>query len=92
MKKTDKDRLEEVVRNKIQTTMIGAIAAIEKNFADLLNHAKYRENFDNARKEILDLGNKQIRNIATEMKNYDVQWNRYSITLTPYRKDNHESN
>lgn len=90
MRKNDRDRLEDTVKNKIQTTMIGAIAAIEKHFGDLLNHTKYRDAFEDARKDILDLGNKQIRNVSSDIKNYDISWNKYSITLLPVRKDNNE--
>lgn len=52
---------------RIRTTMIGAIAAVEKYFADeISNDESFREKFNCARKEILDLGNKQIRNLKEE--------------------------
>jgi hypothetical protein len=91
MKKTDKDRLEDVINSKLRTTMIGAIASIESHFAELINHSKYRAIFDETRKEILDLGNKQMRNMSSELDNYDVSWNKWSITLTPYRKERDEN-
>ena len=52
---------------RIRTTMIGSIAVIEKYFADEIDKDdKIREKFNSARKEILDLGNKQIRNLKEE--------------------------
>lgn len=52
---------------RIRTTMIGSIAAIEKYFADeIASDPAVREKFNSARKEILDLGNKQIRNLKEE--------------------------
>lgn len=91
MRKTDKDRLDDIMKSKIKTTMIGAIAAVEKHFGELLNHVKYRSLFDEMRKEVLDLGNKQIRNMSSELANYDVSWNKWQITLTPVRKEKDEN-
>ena len=47
---------------RIRTTMIGAIAAIENQFQYLWeNDEVLKEKFNELRKTILDLGNKQIR-------------------------------
>lgn len=52
---------------RIRTTMIGAISVIEKVFADnIVQDKNFKEKFDIVRKEILDLGNKQIRNLKEE--------------------------
>lgn len=52
--------MEEVKR--IKTTMIGSIDLIEKKFAEEINSSEeFRNKFQELRKEILDLGNNQIR-------------------------------
>lgn len=52
---------------RIRTTMIGAIAAVEQGFAaEISQDPKVREKFNDIRKAILDLGNKQIRNLKEE--------------------------
>lgn len=51
---------------RIRTTMIGSIDAIEKVFAEEMNDPKFKSKFITLRKEILDLGNKQIRNLKEE--------------------------
>ncbi len=53
--------MEEEVK-RIKTTMIGSIDLIEKKFAELINNSEdFNQKFQELRKEILDLGNNQIR-------------------------------
>lgn len=89
-------RLSKISSKKIKTTMIGALSAIEKTFGFLWGldengnpsnepltddelHAK--KLYDKLRAEILDLGNKQIRNLEDELSQYTIEWNRYHIKL-----------
>jgi hypothetical protein len=87
-----KDRLLNISRKKVQTTMIGALSTIEKHFGflwgceeevdNLTDEQKHmRDIFEEARSEILDKGNSQMRNLETEFVQYDVKWLRYSMTL-----------
>lgn len=91
-----KSRLKKIATQKIRTTMIGALSTIEKKFGFLWGldengrdkngeltseERELREIFDNIRSEILDLGNNQIRNLDTELNQYDVKWNRFHMTL-----------
>lgn len=85
-KNNSKERLFNIASKKIQTTMIGALETIEKMFGflwedDTKESQMMRESFEKARSEILDRGNNQIRNLQTEMEQYEVEWKRYHITL-----------
>ena len=88
-KELSKDRLYKIAKKKIQTTMIGALDTIEKSFGflwesdeELTNEqAQLKAIFEDARSEILDRGNTQIRNLETEMTHYDISWKRYTINL-----------
>ena len=85
-KNSSKERLLSIASKKIQTTMIGALETVEKTFGflwedDTKESQEMRELFEKARSEILDRGNNQIRNLQTEMEQYEVEWKRYHITL-----------
>lgn len=91
-----KQRLKKIASQKIRTTMIGALSSIEKRFGFLWGldengrdkggeitpeEQQLRDIFDTLRSEVLDLGNNQIRNLETELAQYDVRWNRFHMTL-----------
>lgn len=83
---TSKERLSKGVSKKIKTTMIGAIATLEKYFSFLWeNESESSEElknlFNEARAEILDKGNAQIRNSEAELAQYDISWKKYNVTL-----------
>jgi hypothetical protein len=90
-KEDSKDRLLKIAKKKVQTTMIGALSSIEKHFGFLWGHEEgdnltdeqthMRDLFEEARSEILDKGNSQMRNLEAEFAQYDVKWLRYSMTL-----------
>ena len=87
-KEISKDRLYQIAKKKIQTTMIGALDSIE-NFSFLWEsdgepspeQTQLKSIFEEARAEILDRGNTQIRNLQAEMTHYDISWKRYKLTL-----------
>lgn len=90
MNDRSKDRLRKEIGKRINTTMIGAIASVEKYFGKLWGfenqevtpqQERLREVFEELRSEILDKGNAQIRNIESELSSYDVVWNRFHIDL-----------
>lgn len=86
-----KTRLKKEIRKRIQTTMIGSLSSIEKYFGFLWgedsdddltrDQMKMRDLFEDMRTEILDKGNNQLRNLDSEIENYDVTWNKYHINL-----------
>lgn len=89
-----KTRLKKEVKKRIQTTMIGALSSIEKYFGFLWgedldelskDQERMRDIFEDMRTEILDKGNAQLRNVDSEIENYDVTWNKYHINL-PIRR------
>ena len=93
-KEISKDRLFKIAKKKIQTTMIGALDSIEKPFGFLWEAEKeltaeqtqLKGIFEEARAEILDRGNTQIRNLQAELTNYDISWKRYKLTLPMVEK------
>lgn len=81
-KLSSRDRLAKIITTKIRTTMIGALETVEKTFGFLWDQSpEMRELYEKARNEILDRGNNQIRNITTELEQYDIEWLRYQYTL-----------
>jgi len=87
--KTDsKERLKKIATKKVQTTMIGALDSVEKHLGFLWEEDEdgkandaLRETYDIVRQEILDRGNDQIRNLMTEIDQYDIEWLRYQLKL-----------
>jgi len=77
MKKSNNKKINQIIKKRIQTTMIGAIARFEENFGFLwgqdkdidLNSEQIRnlEIWEKTRTEILDNGNNQIRGAICEM-------------------------
>ena len=85
-----KNRLETNITKKIRTTMIGAIASFEEAFGKLwgidleyeeLNskQLRFKELWEEVRRDILNKGNMQIRAAQDEISEYDAEWNRYQI-------------
>ena len=90
-KESSKERLTNITKKKIETTMIGALSSIEKHFGFLWGHSEQRDltpeeshmksMYDEVRSEILDKGNSQVRNIESELNYYDITWLRYQVAL-----------
>lgn len=90
-KDDSKTRLLKIIDTKMRTIMIGALASVENNIGFLWGHNEKRKLtteeqqmkilFENIRKEILDKGNAQSRNLHTELEQYDVEWTRYNLSL-----------
>ena len=86
-----KDDLFKSCKKKIQTTMIGALDTIEKQFGflwsfedqDNLNEEQkqIKNIYDEFRANILDKGNTQIRNLEAEFANYEVSRKRYYLDI-----------
>jgi len=96
-KDVSKDRLLKISKKKIQTTMIGALSTLEKQFGFLWGHGTeepltpeqqhLRDLYDEVRSEILDRGNAQSRNLEAEFSQYDIRWNRYKMELPVTKLD-----
>jgi len=90
-KESSRDRLTKIIDTKMRTVMIGALATIEENMGFLWRHGEkckltpeeedMKRTFDKMRKEILDKGNTQSRNLHTEIEQYNVEWLRYNLSL-----------
>jgi hypothetical protein len=90
-KEVSKDRLLKISTKKIQTTMIGALSSLEKQFGFLWGHDQdgemspeqqhMKDLYEEVRSEILDKGNNQIRNLETEFNYYDINWLRYRMVI-----------
>lgn len=85
-----KDRLSKILKRKVETTMIGAIASIEEHFgflwdtkkSDMTTEKKIMHDlFQKVRSEILDKGNTQARNVDAELNQYEVKWMRYTMNI-----------
>jgi DNA-binding transcriptional MerR regulator len=82
-----RERLKTACLKKIDTTMIGALDAIEKELSELIGDCSnadqimLKEAFLRARSKILDNGNNQKRAISDEIRHYIVDWQMYTITM-----------
>lgn len=90
-KQDSKKRLKKIAGKKIQTTMIGALDVIERHLGFLWENddedsLELRQIYSDIRQEILDRGNKQIRNLESEIDQYDVEWLRYNLKLPVKRR------
>lgn len=70
MDKNGSSRLKDFAIKKVRTTMIGAIAELEKNLD--LKDEEIKKVFEEIRQNILNLGNSQIRSLEKEFTKYDV--------------------
>tara|TARA_Y100000361_G_scaffold154155_1_gene178465 strand:- start:106 stop:480 length:375 start_codon:yes stop_codon:yes gene_type:complete len=91
-KDMSRDRLFKTAKKKIQTTMIGSLSTLESSFGflwgmDVEDEDKTPEQkrlfeiYEEARAQILDRGNTQIRNLESEFVNYDIVRKKHYISL-----------
>ncbi len=90
-KEIAKETLYKKSKKKIETTMIGALDAIEKNFGFLWNfgentdlspeQAKLKDIYDQVRSHILDKGNIQIRNLELDFSNFEISKKKQIINI-----------
>jgi|SaaInlV_200m_DNA_2_1039689.scaffolds.fasta_scaffold137313_2 hypothetical protein len=92
--KDAKERLTKTTEKKFQTTMIGALDAIEKGFGYLwgttesigvpltAEQRQMKELYAMVRSRILDVGNEQKRNFLNEMNRYEVKFIPYRMEIT----------
>ena len=90
-KEVSKDKLFKVAVQKIRTTMIGSLSTLEEAFGFLWgfnsneekteDQKKLEEIYEQARAEILDRGNTQMRLLESEFVNYDIVRKKHYINL-----------
>lgn len=102
-KEVSKDDLFKSCKKKVQTTMIGALDTIEKQFGFLWGFEQVQEGelneqqkamkdiYEEVRAAILDKGNTQIRNLESEFASYEITKKRYQIDLPLANKPNLDS-
>ena len=99
-RESSKKRLINNVEKKFKTTMIGSLASFEKYFGELWGHGgedltpeelRFRELWEQARTEILNNGNSQLRIAQEEIAQYSMTWNRYHIDFLVTPQDNKEN-
>ena len=89
-----RERLRGIAKKKLDTTMIGAISAIEEIFGHLWgqdkdesdlteDELKYDEMWEKCRERILDCGNRQRRNLDKELQLHTIIYDRYNYVLLP---------
>ncbi len=95
----DKERLKQVAKSKITTTMVGALASFENRFGRLWGHEKeegedltpqeerFYEIWQDVREEILDRGNAQIGGFNQEADSYNIEKTRYQVKFIQRRQD-----
>lgn len=92
-------RLSDIAEQKMRTTFIGALAAIEDIFGELWGvdiphnertkeQKEYYELWQELRTEILNNGNNRCRELLNEISNHVVKWDRYNTTFSIVNKDN----
>ena len=102
-KDVSKNKLFNVSKKKIQTTMIGALSTIEEKFGFLWGfdleesqrtpeHKHVHEIYEEIRAKILDRGNTQIRNLESEFINYDIVRKKHYISLPVSQKNGEDKN
>lgn len=91
-KEQEADRLSRSIDRHFNTTYIGALHAVEKQFSALwadgipeheLTEAEYlwRQRWKTVRNEILKNGNDERRAAQAELREYTVEWNRPHIDI-----------
>ena len=102
-RESSKKRLKKNVERKFKTTMIGALASFEECFGHLWGHGKdedeistnemaFRQLWEQARTDVLNNGNSQLRIAQEEIAQYTMTWNRYHIDFIVKPQDNKEKN
>ena len=93
LKEQSRQRLLKIISTKMRTAFIGALSAFEVRFGELWGHGKdvseltreqkaRRQMWEEARQNILNNGNGQLRALELELALYEILWKRYQTTLS----------
>jgi len=85
-------RLQAILRRKLTTAFIGALAQFEKHFGGLWGHGRpttsltadereWRARWEACRTDALNVGNTQVRAVRNELDQYQISWNRHRLVL-----------
>ena len=69
-----------MMRKRIMTTMIGALASLEE-YKDIFEGDEY----ETLRKDVLDKGHFQIREMERDLEEFDIRFK--TVYLMPLRRD-----
>lgn len=92
-----RSRLTNSVKKSLETTFIGAINRIEKNFGYLWGHGKevltdqekqFLALWRKTRREIMDCGNDEIKRAENNLDKYVIQYNNYQYKFTVRGSEN----
>ncbi len=89
---SSKRALIKILETKLKTSFIAPLSHFEENFGFLWGHGKkeseltpdelnYRVLWNSIRTNVLNNGNKQIRDMNNELSLYTVTWNRYQLNF-----------
>jgi len=92
-------RLDSIISKKVRTTFIGALAAFEEEFGFLWGHGlpdnqltdEHKDMlvlWNQARTNVLNNGNTQLRAVRDEIFNQTIRWNRHHIDFVVNTKEN----
>jgi hypothetical protein len=94
---SSKRKLREIVEKRIRTTMIGALAELERSeFGKLFGYGKnnltdeekrWKMIWDEVRTSILNQGNNQLRESLREVENFDARFKPYRTEFVIRRED-----
>lgn len=73
-------QLYQMMRKRIMTTMIGALASLEE-FKEIFEEDEY----EGLRKDILDKGHFQIRELERDLGGFDIKYK--TVYFMPLRRD-----
>jgi hypothetical protein len=98
---SSKRKLREIVEKRIRTTMIGALAEIERSeFGKMFGFGKtklsdeerrWKMLWDELRTNILNQGNNQLRESMREIENFDARFKPYRTDFIIRRENENES-
>lgn len=91
-------RLLKILEKKLQTSFIGALSEFEEVFGSLWGRGKdeseltedelhARKLWNDARTNILNNGNNQIRAVKNELNQYTVSWNRHQYEFKSHPRE-----
>lgn len=83
-------KLKIAIKKRIETTMIGALASIEKHFGHVWGHPNVDNEelfavYQELRQEILDKGNNQIRSLDGDFEPFEITKRKYHYQM-PIRR------
>lgn len=100
---SEKDTLRQFAKSKLTTTMIYPLSQFEEYFGEIwgidkdpselsLEQIEFRKRWALVRQNILDVGNREIRQISNEINKYDIVLSRKNTLVFKFNENNKEGN